>query len=114
MQTSLERALVGQSKNLFNLTVEGNGPVGSPTRLLFNYFGDRISEAGANEAPDIIEQGRGTVDVVFSQRVRAAHASAQPREPDRQPTTASRRAPRTSACSSSAERSRVSFGYSLF
>jgi hypothetical protein len=68
-QTSLERALVGQSKNLFNVTAQGTVR-GFSTRLLFNYFGDRISEAGANEAPDIIEQGRGALDVVFSQRVR--------------------------------------------
>ena len=25
--------------------------------MLFNYFGDRISDVGANEAPDIIEEG---------------------------------------------------------
>lgn len=68
-QTSLKRPLVGQSKTLFNLTVEGTARDFS-TRLLFNYVGDRISEAGANEAPDIIEQGRGALDLVFSQRVR--------------------------------------------
>ncbi len=69
MQTSLERPLAGQSKNLFNL--DGRVHVrGFSTRLLFNYFGDRISDVGANEAPDIIEQGRGSLDLVFSQRVR--------------------------------------------
>jgi hypothetical protein len=68
-QTSLNRALVGQSKNLFNLAAEGSVR-GFSTRFLFNYFGDRISEAGANEAPDIIEQGRGTFDLVLSQRLR--------------------------------------------
>jgi outer membrane receptor protein involved in Fe transport len=66
----LKRPLVGQSKNLFNITGEATVR-GFSTRLLFNLFGDRIAEAGANEAPDVIEQGRGTLDVVFSQRVRS-------------------------------------------
>jgi hypothetical protein len=70
VQTSLKRPLVGQSKNLFNITGEATVR-GFSTRLLFNLFGDRIAEAGANEAPDVIEQGRGTLDVVFSQRVRS-------------------------------------------
>jgi hypothetical protein len=69
VQTSSERPLAGQSKNLFNVTGEYMIR-GFSTRLLFNYFGDRISDVGANEAPDIIEQGRGSVDLVFSQRIR--------------------------------------------
>jgi outer membrane receptor protein involved in Fe transport len=69
VQTSLERPLAGQSKNLLNLTAEYLLR-GFSTRLLFNYFGDRISDVGANEAPDIIEQGRGSLDLVFSQRIR--------------------------------------------
>ena len=68
-QTSLERALAGQSKNLFNMTFEGTA--GSfAARMLFNYFGDRISDVGANDAPDILEQGRGSLDLVLSQRLR--------------------------------------------
>ena len=39
-------------------------------RLLYNYFGDRISDVGANQAPDIIEEGRGLLDVVLAQRFR--------------------------------------------
>ena len=69
VQTSAERALAGQSKNLFNMTAELSLR-GFSTRLLFNYFGDRISDVGANEAPDIIEEGRGSVDLVFAQRIR--------------------------------------------
>jgi TonB-dependent receptor len=69
VQTSLERPLAGQSKNLFNLSAE-HAIAGFSTRLLFNYFGDRISDVGSNEAPDIVEQGRGSVDLVFAQRVR--------------------------------------------
>jgi outer membrane receptor protein involved in Fe transport len=67
VQTSLERALAGQSRNLFNVMTEYTIR-GFSTRLLVNYFGDRISDVGSNDAPDIIEQGRGSVDLIFSQR----------------------------------------------
>lgn len=68
VQTSLERALAGQSKNLFNLTAEwARG--GFSARVLLNYAGDRISDVGANQAPDVVEQGRETFDVVLQQRV---------------------------------------------
>lgn len=68
VQTSLARPLAGQSKNLFNVTAEyARG--GFSGRVLVNYAGDRISDVGANQAPDIIEQGRETVDVVFTQRL---------------------------------------------
>ena len=69
VQTSLERSLAGQSKNLFNLSAEF-AMRGFSTRLLFNYIGDRISDVGANQAPDIIEQGRGSLDLVLAQRIR--------------------------------------------
>jgi hypothetical protein len=69
VQTSIERPLAGQSKNLFNATAEF-ALGGFSTRLLFNYFGDRISDVGANDAPDIVEQGRGLLDLVVAQRVR--------------------------------------------
>jgi outer membrane receptor protein involved in Fe transport len=69
VQTSTERALAGQSKNLFNLSAEFSAR-GFSTRLLFNYFDDRISDVGANDAPDIIEEGRGSLDLVFGQRFR--------------------------------------------
>jgi|SRR5688572_25655687 len=68
VQTSLERALAGQSKNLFNVTAE-YALKGFSARVLVNYAGDRISDVGANQAPDIIEQGREAVDVVFTQRL---------------------------------------------
>jgi outer membrane receptor protein involved in Fe transport len=38
-------------------------------RVLVNYAGDRISDVGSNQAPDIVEQGRETVDIVFTQRL---------------------------------------------
>ena len=70
MQTSLERPLAGQSKNLFNLAAEFALQRILDARCSFNYFGDRISDVGANEAPDIIEEGRGSLDLVFAQRIR--------------------------------------------
>ena len=69
VQTSAERPLAGQSKNLFNVT-GAYTLSGFSARVLFNYFGDRISDVGANDAPDIIEEGRGSIDVVFAQRLR--------------------------------------------
>jgi outer membrane receptor protein involved in Fe transport len=69
VQTSAERPLAGQSENIFN--VGGEFYMGGfSTRVLYNFFGDRISDVGANEAPDIVEQGRGALDVVLAQRVR--------------------------------------------
>lgn len=66
-QTSLVRPLAGQSNNLFNAI--GEVTAGSfQARLLFNFFDERISDVGASGAPDIIEEGRGTVDLVVSQR----------------------------------------------
>jgi len=69
VQTSLKRPLAGQSKNLFNASAElmVRGFTG---RVLYNFVDDRISDVGANEAPDVIEQGRGALDVVLSQRIR--------------------------------------------
>ena len=75
MQTSLERPLAGQSKNLFNLIGRVHARRLLGAACCFNYFGDRISDVGANEAPDIIEQGRGSLDLVFSQRFGAASTS---------------------------------------
>jgi outer membrane receptor protein involved in Fe transport len=68
VQTSLERPLAGQSRNLFNLMAEANAK-GFSARLLYNFFGDRISDVGSNAAPDILENGRGSLDLVFSQRL---------------------------------------------
>ncbi|MGE0360628.1 MAG: TonB-dependent receptor [Vicinamibacterales bacterium] len=68
VQTSLERPLAGQSKNLFNMMAEYTLG-GFSSRVLVNYFGDRISDVGSNQAPDVLEQGRETIDLVISQRV---------------------------------------------
>jgi len=70
VQTSLERALAGQSKNLFNVVFEAGsgGPVTG--RVLYNFFGERISDVGAQGLPDIFEDSRGSLDFILSGRVR--------------------------------------------
>ena len=67
VQTSLLRPLAGTSKNLFNAMAEFRMQ-SFAARLLWNYFGDRISDVGSLGLPDIIEEGRSAVDVVLSQR----------------------------------------------
>jgi len=68
VQTSLDRPLAGQSKNLFNLTGEVRNDVVS-LRVLYNFFGARISDVGSFGLPDIIEDGRGTLDLVMSYKL---------------------------------------------
>jgi outer membrane receptor protein involved in Fe transport len=68
VQTSLERPLAGQSENLFNVMAEYTVR-GFTARVLVNYFGDRISDVGSNQAPDVLEQGREAIDVVIGQRI---------------------------------------------
>ena len=68
VQTSLERPLAGQSNNLFNVMAEGRAGDGS-VRVLWNFVGDRITDVGASGLPDIIQEGRNQLDVVYSQRL---------------------------------------------
>jgi outer membrane receptor protein involved in Fe transport len=66
--TSLERPLSGTSRHLFNAMIEANvAPVS--VRFLTNAFSDRIVDVGALGLPDILEEGRPTVDVVVSARL---------------------------------------------
>lgn len=67
VQTSLTRPLAGQSKHLVNLIGELTLG-GFQARALYNFFGDRISDVGANGAPDIVENGRGSFDLVLVRR----------------------------------------------
>ena len=67
VQTSLLRPLAGTSKNLFNAMAEFRMQ-SFAARLLWSYFGDRISDVGSLGLPDIIEEGRSSVDVVLSHR----------------------------------------------
>ncbi len=66
--TSLERPLAGTSRHVFNGSVEVDYPVAS-ARLLVNYFDDRIADVGSLGLPDILEDGRLTVDAVATFRV---------------------------------------------
>jgi outer membrane receptor protein involved in Fe transport len=66
--TSLERPLAGTSSHLVNGMVEvaGSHVTG---RVLLNYFSDRIVDVGSLGLPDILEEGRPTVDVVVTARL---------------------------------------------
>jgi TonB-dependent receptor len=68
--TSSERPLAGQSRSLFNAMAEvGNANVSA--RVLYNFFGERLSDVGSFGIPDIYEDGRGQLDLVVSTRWRA-------------------------------------------
>jgi outer membrane receptor protein involved in Fe transport len=69
VQTSLNRPLAGQSENLFNALFEVGNSTAS-VRLLYNFFGDRISDIGSEGLPDILEDGRGSLDLAMSGRWR--------------------------------------------
>ena len=68
VQTSRQRPLAGQSRNLFNALGEWVAG-GFQARVLYNFLDDRISDVGANQAPDIVERGRGALDIVLVQKV---------------------------------------------
>ena len=68
VQTSQTRPLAGQSRHLFNGIGEFAAG-GFQARLLYNFIDERISDVGANGAPDIVEQARGGLDVVLQQRL---------------------------------------------
>jgi hypothetical protein len=63
--TSLDRPLVGTSKHLFNAMAELRLPMVT-ARVLVNSFSDRIGDVGSFGLPDIIEEGRNTVDLALS------------------------------------------------
>lgn len=66
--TSLVRPLSGTSRHLFN----GLGELRfdrTVARVLINHFGDRIADVGSLGLPDILEQGRSTIDLALSQRL---------------------------------------------
>jgi len=70
VQTSLDRPLAGQSKHLLNTIFEVRTAKRDLSgRILFNYFGDRISDVGAEGLPDILEEGRPQLDVVVAKRL---------------------------------------------
>lgn len=63
VQTSSERALQGQSPYAVNATLGYDKPDhGFQANLLYNVFGRRISEVGAQGLPDVFEQPRHQLD----------------------------------------------------
>jgi outer membrane receptor protein involved in Fe transport len=69
VQTSTSRPLAGQSGNVFNAIAEFLVPrFDFSARVLFNYFDDRIVDVGSLGLPDIIEEGRESLDVVAIKR----------------------------------------------
>ncbi|MEW6209697.1 MAG: outer membrane beta-barrel protein [Acidobacteriota bacterium] len=65
--TTLERPLVGQAENIFNLALDYDIPrFNMETRALFNYTGERITDVGALGLPDIIEHGRPILDFLVA------------------------------------------------
>ena len=71
IQTNLDRPLVGQPDHVGNLVLEWAKPEwGSGVRLLYNYTGSKIAYAGTNGLDDIVEDPRGSFDVVYRQGFR--------------------------------------------
>jgi TonB-dependent receptor len=64
VQTSNERALAGQSPYLLNLGIGYIHPrYGTQLNLFYHTFGERISEVGANDLPDVYEQPHHDLDL---------------------------------------------------
>lgn len=65
--TSLNRPLVGQAENVFNVALDHQLPEwGFEWRALFNYTGARITEVGALGLPDTIFKGYPNLDLSFT------------------------------------------------
>ncbi|MDA1185158.1 MAG: TonB-dependent receptor [Acidobacteria bacterium] len=75
VQTSLERALAGQSRHLANAVLEV-GNAAASLRLLYNFFGDRISDVGSLGLPDIIEDQRSSLDLIVSTQIKSLKVRA--------------------------------------
>ena len=70
VQTSAVRPLQGQSPYVANLQLGyDNSDRGISASLLYNIFGERISEVGVNNRPDIYEQPFNQLDFVYSQKL---------------------------------------------
>ncbi len=67
VQTNLNRPLAGQSPHVANGMFEiRNGRRDLFGRVLVNFYDDRISDVGVVGTPDVIEEGRTTLDVVVT------------------------------------------------
>lgn len=66
--TNATRPLVGQPEVVGNVALEWNRPAwGTNVRLLFNHVGEKVAAGGALGLPDVLEEDRSTLDVVWSQ-----------------------------------------------
>jgi outer membrane receptor protein involved in Fe transport len=65
--TTLQRPLAGTSRHMFNGLVELRAGA-TVVRVLVNYFDDRIADVGSLGLPDIIEEGRPTLDLALTHR----------------------------------------------
>lgn len=64
--TTLNRPLAGQAENVINTALEyAPASWGSTFRLLYNYTGEKISDVGALGIPDVMEEARDTLDLVW-------------------------------------------------
>ncbi|MCG6920370.1 MAG: TonB-dependent receptor [Acidobacteria bacterium] len=67
VQTNLDRPLAGQSPHVANAMLElRNRSQDLFGRVLVNYFDNRIADVGVLGTPDILEEGRTTLDVVVT------------------------------------------------
>ncbi len=67
---STSRPLEGQSPYVVNVDLTYQKPEwGSVASIYYNAFGDRLRVVSEGAAPDIYERARGTLDVVYSQRI---------------------------------------------
>ena len=70
LQTDKTRPLQGQSPWVFNTFLSyDNADSGTSARLLYNVYGPRIAEVGAQGLPNIVEQPFHQLDFVFRQRL---------------------------------------------
>ena len=66
--TRTSRPLVGQPDNVINAVLEWSRPGWDTNlRLLYNLLGDKVAAGGALGLPDVVEEARSTLDVVWSQ-----------------------------------------------
>jgi hypothetical protein len=66
--TNPTRALVGQPEVVGNVALEWDRrDWGSNVRLLFNHVGEKVAAGGALGLPDVLEESRSTLDLVWSQ-----------------------------------------------
>lgn len=64
------RPLQGQSPYIFNLDLGyDNQGTGTTANLLYNIFGDRLSEVTSDATPDVYENSRGLLSFNLSQRI---------------------------------------------